>query len=141
MALTAFAPARGLHLAKIFWGCAETPNYAVEKLQADPAHVHGSDSGRAQGETFGETNKEGDGKEKVGVDLSSLPERICGLHRDGKLPTPFGTEHIVEHLKGEFAGTYLRTVLANYCEETGDYVKKGQKAWFRRVSEGRYEIL
>jgi hypothetical protein len=73
--------------------------------------------------------------------LASLPERICALRRNGKIPTPFGAEHILEHLKDEFAETYLRSVLPNYCEKTGDYVKKGQKAWFRRVSEGRYEIL
>jgi hypothetical protein len=103
--------------------------------------VQGSDEGRAQGEAAGEATKEDDGKEEVGIDSPSLPDRICGLHREGKLPTPFGTEHILEHLKGEFADTYLRTVVANYCEETGDYVKKGQKAWFRRVSEGRCEIL
>jgi len=71
----------------------------------------------------------------------TLPERIYALFREGKIPKPFGTEHILAHLGDEFADTYLRTVLANYCEGTGDYVKKGQKAWFRRVSEGRYEIL
>lgn len=116
-----------------------------DKLKADPAHttsVQGSDGGRAQGEAAREAVQEtGDGKEKIGIDLASLPERICALRRDGKIPTPFGTEHILELLKGDFADTYLHTVLANYCEETADYVKKGQKAWFRRVSEGRYEIL
>jgi hypothetical protein len=56
-------------------------------------------------------------------------------------PVILSTEHIRQHLQGEFADSYINVVLANYCEGTGDYVKKGQKAWFKRVSEGRYEVL
>jgi hypothetical protein len=75
------------------------------------------------------------------TDSESLSARIHALRKDGKIPAPFGTEHIKEHLSGEFSGNELNTVLANYCEVTGDYVKKGQKAWFKRVAEGRYNIL
>ena len=71
----------------------------------------------------------------------SLPAKIAALRAEGKIPPQFGAKDVREFLEGQFADTYLNTVLANYCESTGDYVKKGQKPWFRRVSEGLYEIL
>jgi hypothetical protein len=80
-------------------------------------------------------------RDTVDPESDSLPGRIWTLHREGKLPTPFGAEHIRENLKEEYAENYINVVLANYCEGTGDYVKKGQRAWFRRVSKGRYELL
>jgi ATP-dependent RNA circularization protein (DNA/RNA ligase family) len=73
--------------------------------------------------------------------VPSLPETIYALRREGKLPSPFSTEDVRKLLKGKFADTYLKTVLSNYCEGTGEYVMRGQKAWFRRVGKGLYDIL
>jgi len=70
----------------------------------------------------------------------SLPKRICHLVREGKLSRAFRTKDVHRHLNGEFALTYLNTVLANNCEGTGNYVNRGQRAWFRRLSEGLYEV-
>jgi hypothetical protein len=70
-----------------------------------------------------------------------LPATICNLVSEGKLPAILSTKDVFECLRGEFPDKYLRVVLANNCEGTGNYVKRGQKAWFRRVSRGLYEII
>lgn len=71
----------------------------------------------------------------------SLPEAILRLVREGKLPKAFRTKDICEHLNGEFTLKYLKTVLPNYCEGTGNYIKRGHPAWFRRISAGLYEAI
>lgn len=71
----------------------------------------------------------------------TLPEIIIALYRQGELPTPFGVEDLSQHVGPFYAPAYLSVVLANYCESTGDYVIKGSKPRFRRVSRGRYEII
>ena len=75
------------------------------------------------------------------VTEDTLPAQIAALRAEGKIPSQFCAKDVRDFLQGQFADTYLNTVLANNCEITGDYVKKGQKAWFRRVSEGLYELL
>lgn len=72
---------------------------------------------------------------------TSLPTRVCRLVREGELPRAFRTKDVYKYLNGEFALTYLNTVLANNCEGTGNYVNRGQRAWFRRLSEGLYEVI
>jgi len=71
----------------------------------------------------------------------TLPEIIIALYRQGELPKPFGVEDLSQHVGPFYAPAYLSVVLANYCESTGDYVMKGSKPRFRRVSRGRYEII
>ena len=71
----------------------------------------------------------------------TLPGVIQKLHDQGKLPTPFGVEHLSALVQDIYAPAYLSVVLANYCESTGDYVQKGTAARFRRVSRGRYVVL
>jgi hypothetical protein len=71
----------------------------------------------------------------------TLPEMITALYREGKLPKPFGVEDIGPQVRPLYSPTYLSVVLANYCESTGDYVIKGSRPRFRRVSRGRYEVI
>lgn len=68
----------------------------------------------------------------------SLPENICELVREGRLPAKLTPNDVREYFRGQRPVTYLNVVLANNCEGTGNYVKRGQKAWFRRLSEGVY---
>lgn len=71
----------------------------------------------------------------------SLLKTICHLVREGKLPQPFRRKDVYKYSNGEFALTYLNTFLANNCEGTGNYVNRGQHAWFRRLSKGLYEVI
>lgn len=109
------------------------------KLNLETSNDESEEQGHS--DTRQRVAKEEDPQAKIAAQGGTLPEQIAALCTAGKLPAQFGTEHIREHLSGEFADNYLNVVLANYCESTGDYVKKGQRAWFRRVSEGRYELL
>lgn len=40
-----------------------------------------------------------------------------------------------------FAASTITTQLANLCEETGYWARNGQTAQYRRVRDGRYELL
>ncbi len=71
----------------------------------------------------------------------SLAERIVGLSRQGKIPRRFRVRHAREHLGNEYPESYLRTVLANYARDTGNYVLRGMAPRFKRVGRGLYEIL
>jgi hypothetical protein len=42
---------------------------------------------------------------------------------------------------GKYAEDYVKAALANFCESTGDYVKRAAAARFRRVERGLYELL
>lgn len=68
----------------------------------------------------------------------SLPETICRLVQEGKLPTKLTRKDIREYFEDQKPVKYLNVVLSNNCEGTGNYVKRGQKAWFRRLTEGVY---
>lgn len=69
---------------------------------------------------------------------TSLADKIVALHKTGKLPTPFSVQDVRKYFQKEYSDTHIRTVLANYCEETGYEVKQGREARFRRVSPGKY---
>jgi len=67
----------------------------------------------------------------------ALADQIVDLAHAGTIPTPFGVEHVREHIPG-FRESHLKTVLANY-ENNGDMVRRGRRARFKRVSEGLYK--
>jgi hypothetical protein len=71
----------------------------------------------------------------------ALADQIVVLRRAGKLPTGFRVKHIRPHFQNQFCETHIATVLANYCEKTGDQVKRGRRPRFRRVSRGAYETI
>jgi DNA-binding transcriptional MocR family regulator len=68
----------------------------------------------------------------------ALADQIVAFHKNGKLPTPFCVKDIRKIFQDQFSENHIRTVLSNYCSETGDEVHRGQKARFRRESRGRY---
>ena len=68
----------------------------------------------------------------------ALADKIVNLCKRGTLPSPFCVADIRKHFGREYEETHIRTVLANYCEETGYEVKQGRAARFKRVSEGTY---
>jgi hypothetical protein len=71
----------------------------------------------------------------------TLPECVLDLYRRGKLPKQFRVADVRKQLEGEFSPNYIKTALANYAEDTGNYVKRWSKARFRRVKEGLYTIV
>jgi hypothetical protein len=72
---------------------------------------------------------------------SGLADKIVDLCKRGVLPKLFCVADIRKHFGNDYAENYIRTVLANYSERTGDYVKRGQKARFKRVAGGNYACL
>jgi hypothetical protein len=69
----------------------------------------------------------------------ALSDQIVELSRTGKIPTPFTVADIRKHAS-EFSERHIKTVLSNY-EKDGDMVKRGQRARFVRVTEGKYKPL
>lgn len=69
---------------------------------------------------------------------TALADEIVALYKKGRLPTPFTVNDIRKHFRGRFSDKHIKTVLANYCKDTGDQVKKGRLARFRRISRGKY---
>ncbi len=72
---------------------------------------------------------------------SALADKIVDLCKRGRLPSPFSVEDIRKHFGNNYEDSHIRTVLANYCEGTGYWVKQGRPARFKRVSEGRYTCM
>lgn len=70
---------------------------------------------------------------------AGLADKIVDLCKRGILPKRFGVADISKHFSGVYADNYIKTVLANYSEDTGNYVKRGQEARFKRVADGAYE--
>ncbi len=73
--------------------------------------------------------------------MATLPERIADLCRRGQLKQPFTVADVRGYLAGEFAENYIKTALANYAEDTGNYVHRWSEARFRRVERGLYELV
>jgi len=69
---------------------------------------------------------------------TALADRIVALHKSHKLPMPFTVNDIRAHFRDGYSDNHIKTVLANYCEDTGDQVKKGRQARFRRIARGQY---
>jgi len=70
----------------------------------------------------------------------SLADRIvCSVPRE-KIPHQFRVADVRSLFSHNFSENHIRTVLANYAEG-GNMVSRGQRARFRRVSEGLYEVL
>ena len=55
---------------------------------------------------------------------AALADKIVEICGRGTLPTPFGVSDVRKHFGG-YAPTYIRVVLSNYCETSGN-VKRGQ---------------
>ena len=73
--------------------------------------------------------------------MPSLGDQIVKLFKAGAMPNPMCTADVFKRFSGKYADKYINVVLANYEATTGDYVKKGRRALFRRVAEGRYVAL
>jgi hypothetical protein len=69
----------------------------------------------------------------------ALADQIVDLARRGIIHTPFGVEDFRKHTPG-FSENHIITVLPNY-ERNGDMVKRGQRARFDRVADGRYKPI
>jgi hypothetical protein len=61
--------------------------------------------------------------------------------RHDQLKQPFTVADIRGYWAGEFAENYIRTALANYVEDTGDYVHRWSEPRFRRVGRGLHELV
>lgn len=72
---------------------------------------------------------------------SALADKIVALHKKGRLPSPFRVADVRKHFSADYEDTHIRTVLANYCEDTGYEVKQGRLARFKRHSVGKYLSL
>jgi len=70
----------------------------------------------------------------------ALADRIVGLHRDGKLPTPFTAKNVRELLAGQVEASRLSEIVPNYCAD-GDQVKRGRQARFQRLERRKYVCL
>jgi hypothetical protein len=72
---------------------------------------------------------------------ATLPDCIVELVRRGRLSSRFRVADIQRQLGNQFSLNYINTALANYAEETGNYVQRWSDARFRRVARGLYEIV
>ena len=73
-------------------------------------------------------------------DIGNLMDSIVLSVRLGELPRQFRKDDIRRVFGDRFAEKHIDTVLANYAE-CGNMVIRGQRARFRRISKGLYEIL
>ena len=78
---------------------------------------------------------------KSPVDESALADKIVELRKGGILSPLFDVAEIRKHFSAAYEDSHIRTVLANYCENTGYWVKRGYPARFKRVSRGKYDAL
>jgi hypothetical protein len=69
----------------------------------------------------------------------ALADQIVDLAHKGTIPTPFGVDDFRKHIRG-FSENHIITVLPNY-ERSGDMVKRGQRALFKRVRDGLYKPI
>lgn len=71
----------------------------------------------------------------------SLPERIADLCHRGLLPEQFRVSDIRQHLGNTYAESYIRRALVLYSEKPGAYTYRWNKARFRKVRHGLYEVI
>lgn len=64
-------------------------------------------------------------------------DQIVSMAKSGDLRLPLSSAVLVRAFP-ERKESYLRSLLANYCHPTGNYVVQGQRARFRRVAKGKY---
>ncbi|GAM96841.1 hypothetical protein U91I_00462 [alpha proteobacterium U9-1i] len=69
----------------------------------------------------------------------SLVEKIVAAVAAGKLTGDLTAKKVAAEFDG-YSPAHTQTVLANFCEETGYWVKRGQRARFVRVARGRYRV-
>jgi hypothetical protein len=70
----------------------------------------------------------------------SFPDHIDHLFRTGKIQRQFRVADVEQHLRGTFAPNYIKTALANFAKDTGNYVKRWSRPRFRRIAPGLYEV-
>jgi hypothetical protein len=75
------------------------------------------------------------------VNESALADKIVELRNRGILSAPFGVAEIRKHFSAAYEESHIRTVLPNYCERTGYWVKQGYSARFKRVARGKYDAI
>jgi hypothetical protein len=88
----------------------------------------------------GSSQREEEASEEGGLNMGSLPDQVHALRRRGLIPTHFRVSDIRNHLGQQYSDNYLRTALANYAEETGNYVQRWSEPRFKRVGRGLYAI-
>jgi len=71
----------------------------------------------------------------------SLPDRIYDLCERGLLPTQFRVGDVRQVLGDQYAETYIRRALGLYSEKPGNYTHRWNKAQFRKVRHGVYELV
>lgn len=71
----------------------------------------------------------------------SLPDRIADLCQRGLMPARFRVADIRQHLGETYAESYIRRALVLYTEKPGAYTYRWNKARFRKVRHGLYEIV
>jgi hypothetical protein len=69
---------------------------------------------------------------------AALADKIVDLAKAGSLAPPFSAADVRRHFGSEYAETHIRTVLSNYSDGTGYWVKRGFSARFKRHSRGKY---
>jgi hypothetical protein len=71
----------------------------------------------------------------------ALADRIVDFVKQGRIPQRFGVQHVREHFGDQYSEKHIMTVLPNFAVG-GYWVKKGQKARFKRVraEKGLYEL-
>lgn len=71
----------------------------------------------------------------------SLPERIRELCDSGQIPAQFRVSDVRQALGDTYAETYIRRALGLYSERPGNYTYRWNKARFRKVRHGIYELV
>ena len=78
-------------------------------------------------------------KERIIV-AARLAQEIVSLHKNGDLPSPFGTKNIRGFFTGQYDNALLDEILAGFCV-AGYYAQRGQEPKFKRVAKGRFSCL
>jgi hypothetical protein len=74
-------------------------------------------------------------------DGMSLPDQIEQLVGSGNIQQPFRVADVEKHLGHLYAENYIRTALANFAKDTGNYVQRWSRPRFRRIKPGLYELV
>jgi hypothetical protein len=71
----------------------------------------------------------------------SLADRIVCSVKRGKIPNQFRVADVRRLFSHQFSENHIRTVLPNYAPRGDMVIRARQRARFRRLSKGLYEIL
>ena len=73
--------------------------------------------------------------------MEHLADKIVASARRGEIPRQFRVADIRPSFSGEYSKHHIDTVLANYEVNGYMVVTRGQRARFRRVARGLYEVF